>query len=299
MSWRQLQISQLLDSIGFIISFDFLRKIARNTFSFFSGWMGRVARAKREVITKRLRKRRKRLETCRTNRRPCKCNCTKCSSYRYLQRKRVLEPDYLANWAYQERISRDDLSPVEEVVLDSSRAESRKSREDHRDLEQSDYKGVVWWTDVNRRVFMPPLINDLPTRSNYSSTSGFRSASPDIFESSDATINTSDCSDSSDYQSWREGRTTRMSSKSESRVGDLRMARIRVTRTSRSASMPLGQKPNHQNTSQLASNLTEMAIRRKKRPVSSKTTTSHVCDSFNTCINCSKTRSKSTERTTR
>ncbi|XP_011298875.1 uncharacterized protein [Fopius arisanus] len=274
MSWRQLQISQLLDSIGFIISFDFLRKIARNTFSFFSGWMGRVARAKREVITKRLRKRRKRLETCRTNRRPCKCNCTKCSSYRYLQRKRVLEPDYLANWAYQERISRDD-------------------------LEQSDYKGVVWWTDVNRRVFMPPLINDLPTRSNYSSTSGFRSASPDIFESSDATINTSDCSDSSDYQSWREGRTTRMSSKSESRVGDLRMARIRVTRTSRSASMPLGQKPNHQNTSQLASNLTEMAIRRKKRPVSSKTTTSHVCDSFNTCINCSKTRSKSTERTTR
>ncbi|XP_015118825.1 uncharacterized protein LOC107042338 [Diachasma alloeum] len=306
MAWKQLHIGQLLESIGYVISLDFVKKLTRNTLNFVGGWMGRVARAKREVITKRLRRRRKKLEACKMGKRgPCKCSCVKCSSYRYVQRKRVLEPDYLANLAYQQRICQDDVSPDGENVPESPRTppEMRKPREDHRDLQQSDYDGVVWWTDVNHRVLMPPLLNDLPTRSNYSSTSGFRSASPDILESSETTINTSDSSDSSDYQScWEDSsspRTIKMSSKSEPRVRNIRTERSRVTRTSRSASMPLGHPPNHQDTSQLASDPTETPSRRKKRPVSSKTTTSHVCDTFSTCVKCSNTASRPSKRVTR
>ncbi|XP_063992774.1 uncharacterized protein LOC135170673 isoform X2 [Diachasmimorpha longicaudata] len=229
----------------------------------------------------------------------CKCSCAKCS---YVQRRRVLEPDYLDNLAYQRRISQD-ISPAERDVPESPELplEELKVREDHRDLQQLNYDGVVWWTGVNHRVLMPPLLNNLPTRSNYSSTSGFRSASPDILESND-TINTSDGYDSSDYQScWEDSsspRTMRMSSKSEPRVANLRTEQNRVTRTSRSASMPLGHQPNHQDTSQLASDPSETPDRRKKRPVSSKTTASHVCDTFSTCVKCSNTASKPSKRAT-
>ncbi|XP_024941707.1 uncharacterized protein LOC112494496 isoform X2 [Cephus cinctus] len=130
---------------------------------------------------------------CGTN---CVCSCNRCKKYSSFQKKRVLNTNFLADLAYNHRVSRNQeivgsqLDNEGKLNKDSNRISiqdpSQDLIKDHRDVSIPKKNGQEWWTSLKHQ-YMPPLSQGYPepTRSDCSSvTSGFRSEIPNSFTDS-------------------------------------------------------------------------------------------------------------------
>ncbi|XP_043269290.1 uncharacterized protein [Venturia canescens] len=208
-------------------------------------------------------------------------------SIRYVKKERVIEPDFLANLAYNQRVSRNNETsidgynePVGEITLSP---------------------GETWWNKVvNQRSNMPPLNCaplSKPTKSECSSaTSGFRSATPDIF--SDAVEPSRSVTPLSvNTENSRSDATNaipRVTEGSESGSKTLRslvniQSKIETRMTTRSKSNNVGERPKKKEAP-----ASTIISRRKKMGKKKKITrsTSHGSDCFSTCAKCSRILSK-------
>ncbi|XP_024941709.1 uncharacterized protein LOC112494496 isoform X4 [Cephus cinctus] len=109
MVWKQLPIGTVIDSFKTLLTFEFLPKFKRNTTCFICNCLDRFLCACKPISTKRLQ--RKGVKSrgcgrkhCGTN---CVCSCNRCKKYSSFQKKRVLNTNFLADLAYNHRVSRN------------------------------------------------------------------------------------------------------------------------------------------------------------------------------------------------
>ncbi|XP_033208352.1 uncharacterized protein LOC117167484 isoform X2 [Belonocnema kinseyi] len=159
-----------------------------HTVHYVASFMNRIIRYPKDIIMKRLQRQKRRKTVCTQKKKEdgSKCTCSKCIGYRTSQQKRVIEPDFFANLAYQHRISKqEEISPGKDIITNSScqdvtDPDNCKTTSDHRDVQISSCTGWSYWTNGKQR-YMPPLYHPcrIPSKSECSSSmSGYRSATP-------------------------------------------------------------------------------------------------------------------------
>ncbi|XP_046822478.1 uncharacterized protein LOC124425737 [Vespa crabro] len=141
----QEELQSIFNTMKVFMTFDFIRKLLRCITFYIGNCIDRVVHYQKDVIIRRLKRRKKRLfEGCnyRGKNIKCKCNCNRCTKYRNIC-SRVLETDFMTNIC-------DNRPTKNEICTDKDQVRpwtlEQTQPQDHRDVYFIIYFSYLFFT---------------------------------------------------------------------------------------------------------------------------------------------------------
>ncbi|KAL2735376.1 myosin regulatory light chain 2 [Vespula squamosa] len=181
----QEELQPTFNKMKLFMTFDFIPKLLRCITFYIGNCIDKVVHYQKDVITRRLKRRKKRLfEGCnyRGKNIKCKCDCNRCTKYRNIH-SRVLETGFMTNVVCNNRPNKNEILNTtidNNIICCTDKGQVRPwtleqtQPQDHRDVKALDRTdGWAWWTKMQQSAARMPLLQHdtaMPTKSVCSSS---------------------------------------------------------------------------------------------------------------------------------